>query len=73
MANSTGIIESDYYNNETNEGELFFQYYNISPFDLKISKGDCIGQAYFQKFLTADVDNNKGATRKGGFGSTDDT
>ena len=71
MANSTGIIESDYYNNETNEGELFFQYYNFFPIDLKISVGDCIGQAYFQKFLIADVDNNANATRKGGFGSTD--
>ena len=51
--------------------KLFFQYYNISPFDLKISKGECIGQAYFQKFLIADEDNNSNAIRKGGFGSTD--
>ena len=71
MGNSIGIIESDYYNNESNEGELFFQYYNISPFDLKITKGECIGQAYFQKFLIADEDNNSNAVRKGGFGSTD--
>ncbi len=70
MANSVGIVESDYYNNETNEGELFFQYYNIFPVDLKISRGDCIGQAYFQKFLIADNDNNSNAIRKGGFGST---
>ena len=70
MGNSIGIVESDYYNNESNEGELFFQYFNIFPTDLKISKGDCIGQAYFQKFLVTDDDNNTNAIRKGGFGST---
>ncbi len=73
MSNSIGIVESDYYNNESNEGELFFQYYNIFPFDLNISKGDCIGQAYFQKFLIADNDVNTNAIRKGGFGSTDES
>ncbi len=70
MGNGIGIIDSDYYNNESNEGHLFFQYYNISPIDLKISKGDCIGQAYFQKFLIADDDKVTNAIRNGGFGST---
>ena len=70
MANGIGVIECDYYNNPTNEGELFFQYYNIFPFDIKIKKGDSIGQAYFQKFLKADDDNFLDADRTGGFGST---
>lgn len=70
LANGIGIIENDYYNNPTNEGELFFQYYNIFPIDIKIKKGDSIGQAYFQKFLKADDDNFIDSNRTGGFGST---
>lgn len=71
MANSMGIIESDYYNNESNEGELFFMYYNIFFHDITIKKGEVAGQAYFQKFLKADNDIASGE-RKGGFGSTAD-
>ena len=73
LANSIGIIDSDYYNNEDNDGHLMFAYINIFPFDTVIKKHDVIGQAYFQNFLIADNDNelNTNATRKGGFGSTD--
>ena len=70
MPNGIGIIECDYYNTPDNEGELMFQYYNIFPFDIKIKKGDTIGQAYFQKFLKADDDNFIDADRTGGIGST---
>ncbi len=69
MSNSIGIIESDYYNNESNEGELMYSYYNFFPISLKIKKGDTIGQAYFQKFLITDNDNAEGI-RTGGYGST---
>lgn len=69
MSNSIGIVESDYYNCETNEGHLQFMYYNFSFFDVTIKKGEACGQAYFQKFLKADNDfcDKK---RVGGFGST---
>ena len=70
LANSIGIVESDYYNSEANEGELMVPFYNFFPFDIIIKKGDAIAQAYFQKFLIADEDNATGI-RKGGFGSTD--
>ncbi len=69
MANSIGIIESDYYENESNDGHLMYSYYNFSPIDLTIKKGDAIGQAYFQKFLIADGDKATGK-RIGGYGST---
>lgn len=71
MSNSIGIIESDYYENESNDGHLMFCYYNIFPNDIIIKKGETAGQAYFQKFLIADNDNATGL-RKGGFGSTSD-
>ena len=70
MANSIGIIDSDYYENETNDGHFYFQYYNFLDRDLEVKKGDVIGQVIFQKFLIADNDNASGI-RTSGFGSTD--
>ena len=70
MANSIGIIDSDYYENETNDGHFYFQYFNFSDHDIEVKKGDVIGQVIFQKFLVADNDSAEG-TRNGGFGSTD--
>ena len=69
MSNSIGIIDSDYYGNETNDGHFYFQYYNFKDEDLVIKKGDIIGQVIFQKFLTVDDDAAEGV-RTGGFGST---
>lgn len=69
LANSIGVFDSDYYGNDGNDGNIIFQFYNVFPFDLKIKKGDRIGQAYFQKFLITDNDIAEG-TRKGGIGST---
>ena len=34
LANGVGIIDSDYYNNPDNEGEIFFQMINLSPYDI---------------------------------------
>ncbi len=69
LSNSIGIIESDYYNCEANEGNLMYAYYNFSFSDKIIKKGETVGQAYFQKFLIADEDCATGV-RKGGFVST---
>lgn len=70
MANGIGIIDSDYYENETNDGHFYFQYYNFTGHDIEVKKGDAIGQLIFMKFLIADGDKAEGV-RKGGFGSTD--
>jgi len=70
MANSIGIIDSDYYNNESNEGHFYFQYFNILAEDITIHKGDVIGQVVFQKYLVVDDDKAE-RSRVGGFGSTD--
>lgn len=68
MANSVGIIDSDYYNNLDNEGEIGFLVYNLGP-TLCIHKGEKIGQGIFTKFLITNDDNASGS-RNGGFGST---
>ena len=70
LANSLGIIESDYYGNPDNDGHLMYAYYNFFPVDITIKKHDTIGQAYFQNFLKVDNDIAEGI-RTGGFGSTD--
>ena len=71
LANSVGIIDADYYNNPDNEGEIFFQVINLSPFPIALKKGDIIGQGIIKRYFTTDDDNLKeGATRIGGFGST---
>lgn len=69
LANGVGIIDRDYYNNSSNEGEIFFQLINLSPFDIQLKKGDIIGQGIIKPFLTTEDDNASGE-RVGGFGST---
>lgn len=70
MSNGIGIIDADYYENETNDGHFLFQYFNISDHDIVVKKGDIIGQVIFQKYLITDNDKSEGK-RTGGFGSTD--
>ena len=69
LANGVGIIDADYYNNPDNEGHIFFQIINLSPFDIVLHKGDTIGQGVFHKYQTVDEDAAEGE-RTGGFGST---
>ena len=69
LANGVGIIDSDYYNNQGNEGEIFFQVINFSPVDIVIHEGDKIGQGIIKPYLLADNDIASG-DRIGGFGST---
>lgn len=69
LANGVGIIDADYYNNPQNEGEIFFQLINLSPFDIQLKRGDAIGQGIIKSY---DITYNDNATgeRIGGFGST---
>ena len=70
MANGVGLIDSDYYGNEDNDGHFYFSYFNCSDHDIEIKKGDIIGQVVFLPYLICDGDSATGI-RKGGFGSTD--
>lgn len=69
LANSVGIIDADYCDNPDNEGEIFFQVINMSPFDIYLKKGDIIGQGIIKKYEVTDDDKAEGE-RTGGFGST---
>lgn len=70
LANSVGVVDSDYYGNPDNDGHIMFAFYNIKEEDITIKKGEAIGQAVFQKYLVTDDDVASGI-RIGGFGSTD--
>ena len=69
LANSVGIIDADYYGNPDNDGHIYFQMINLSPFDLQLKKGDIIGQGIIKPYITTDDDEATGE-RLGGFGST---
>ena len=69
LANGVGIIDADYYNNPDNEGEIFLQLINLSPYDILLKKGEKIGQGIIKQYLTTEDDAATG-DRLGGFGST---
>lgn len=69
LANSQGWIESDYYNNPDNEGEIGVMLYNFGDETFKVQKNVRIAQAMFIKYLITEDDNAEGE-RLGGFGST---
>ena len=69
LANGVGIIDADYYDNPDNEGHIYFQIINLSPFDIKLFKGDKIGQGIIKTYDVIDNDDANGL-RTGGFGST---
>lgn len=72
LVNGVGIVDSDYYNNSDNEGEIAFAFMNITNQPVVLQPGEKLGQGIFIKFdMTEDdsISNPHGA-RAGGFGST---
>ena len=70
LCNQIGIFESDYYNNESNEGHAWLKLQNHGDKDYVVKKGDTICQGIFTKFLTVDNEEEIINERKGGIGST---
>ena len=69
IPNSLGVVDADYFSNPTNDGEMFFGFYNLSNEPVEIKKNERIGQGIFIKYYTTDDDMTDGE-RKGGWGST---
>lgn len=69
LANGVGIIDGDYYENETNDGHIMFQFWSLDPEGTIIQKGERLGQGIFLPFLLADGDSATNI-RTGGFGSS---
>ena len=69
LVNSTGIIDSDYYNNEDNEGHIMIAVLNYGTEPVHLEKGERVAQGIFSKYLITNDDDATGV-RTGGIGST---
>ena len=69
LSNTVGIIDSDYYNNAENEGNIIISLHNYGDRILEIKPGEKIAQGILVKFAVTDDDKAEG-TRVGGIGST---
>ncbi|MBQ6359572.1 MAG: deoxyuridine 5'-triphosphate nucleotidohydrolase [Lachnospiraceae bacterium] len=72
LANTAGIIDSDYYNNENNEGHIQIRICNEGDDVFDVDAGTAIAQAIFVPYGITEDDKAEGE-RNGGFGSTDVT
>lgn len=71
LDNTVGVIDSDYYNNKDNEGEIFVKLTNDGKEGkvLEVKKGTAFCQGIFLEYgLT--VEDSSDALREGGLGST---
>ena len=68
LTNTTGIIDSDYYN-ANNEGHIIVSIVNKGNKTLSIKKGERFVQGIFLKYYTVEEDEIL-ENRTGGFGST---
>ena len=68
MCNQVGIIDSDYYNNSSNEGHMWLALQNEGTVDYEIKKGTAYCQGIFVKYLTCGEEVD--AERVSGIGST---
>ena len=73
LANTIGIMDSSYYGNIDNDGNIGIHLKNISDQTQLIKQGERIGQGIFVKYLIADNDYCLSETRVGGFGSTNES
>lgn len=69
VSNGEGIVDADYYDCEQNEGEIYVQLINLSPFPIKIQKGECVAQGIICPYGLTE-DDIPGGQRVGGYGST---
>ena len=69
LANSVAVIDSDYYNNPDNEGQIMMALRNTSGSPCAIKVGDRIAQGIFHQYYKVDGDSADGS-RTGGIGST---
>ncbi|GAB6092665.1 dCTP deaminase/dUTPase family protein [Furfurilactobacillus curtus] len=70
LPNGVGVIDADYYSNDSNDGEIFVQLINYGLTDVTIKKGERIAQGIFVPFLTIDGETTPQMERNGGFGSS---
>ena len=70
LSNITGIIDSSYYSNPDNDGNICLALWNTSDIDVVLEAGERVCQGIFKKYLIAGDDNYLSEKRVGGIGST---
>jgi dUTP pyrophosphatase len=70
LSNGTGIIDSSYYSNPSNDGNIGISLFNTSNKEVHIKAGERIAQGVFIQYLVTDDDNVLNNERAGGFGSS---
>lgn len=70
LSNCTGIIDSTYYNNPDNEGNIMGALYNYGNETQTIKAGERVMQGIFVKYLITDNDDPINENRIGGVGSS---
>ena len=70
MCNQVGIIDSDYYNNTSNEGHIFVKLKNEGDNDIILKKYDRYVQGIIQKYYVVDNEKEIEDIRVGGIGSS---
>jgi len=71
LANGIGIIDSDYYSNESNDGNIGIMLVNIGNKPIQIQQGDRIAQGIILAYHTMEEKPiKKKNVRIGGLGST---
>ena len=70
MCNQVGIVDSDYYNNPSNEGHIFVKLKNEGDNDIILKKYDRYVQGIIQKYYIVDNEKEVEDIRSGGIGSS---
>ena len=70
LSNITGIIDSSYYNNSSNEGNIGLTVWNTSDKVQILEPQERVCQCIFKEYLIADNDTCLSDERIGGFGSS---
>ena len=70
LCNQVGVIDSDYYNNPSNEGHIWIALQNEGKEDYIVDENMVYAQGIFTKYLLT-IDDDAYKTREGGLGSTD--
>lgn len=71
LVNTQGWIDSDFYCNPDNDGNIGIGLYNPNPYPVTVEDGERVAQGVFVKYLVKDNDaDDEKEERKGGIGST---
>ena len=70
LVNTVGVIDSDFYENPSNDGNIGFKFKNLTDKEVVIEAGERVLQGIFKKYLIIDDDEPITNVRVGGTGST---